>query len=83
MVQEWMWTSGTDQGQEGNFLWMSTGKPFIYTRWSAGQPDNMDRSEHCVHVWPVPNNGFGSIYWNDWHCWKELYYICEDRTMMG
>lgn len=71
----WLWTSGTDQGEEGNFFWMSTGKPIIYSKWSRPQPDNAGGRENCVHIWM--SNG---VYtWNDWLCEKKLYYICEDK----
>lgn len=74
---EWMWTSGTDQGQEGIFVWMSTGKGFTYTHWRGIQPDNAGGNENCVHVWKSEGNGFHT--WNDWICSKKLYYICEEK----
>lgn len=40
MGQEHFWTSGTDQGEEGKFFWLSNGKPITYTNWNAGEPNN-------------------------------------------
>ena len=40
MGHEHFWTSGTDQGEEGKFFWMGTGKPITYTNWNAGEPNN-------------------------------------------
>ena len=37
---EHFWTSGTDQGEEGKFVWMSTGKPLGFENWNAGEPNN-------------------------------------------
>lgn len=35
---EHFWTAGTDQGEEGSFFWMSTGRPVTFTNWNAGEP---------------------------------------------
>merc|ERR1711902_467583 len=40
MGNEHFWSSGTDQGEEGKFVWMSTGKPLTYENWNAGEPNN-------------------------------------------
>jgi hypothetical protein len=40
MGHEHFWTSGTDQGEEGKFFWMGTGKPVTYQNWNAGEPNN-------------------------------------------
>jgi hypothetical protein len=37
---EHFWTAGTDQGEEGSFFWMSTGRPVTFTNWNAGEPVN-------------------------------------------
>ena len=39
---EHFWTSGTDQGEEGKFVWMSTGKPLGFENWNAGEPNNYE-----------------------------------------
>jgi len=39
---EHFWTSGTDQGEEGKFVWMSTGKPLGWENWNAGEPNNYE-----------------------------------------
>ena len=39
---EHFWTSGTDQGEEGQFVWMSTGKPLGWENWNAGEPNNYE-----------------------------------------
>ncbi|XP_065170343.1 C-type lectin 37Da-like [Atheta coriaria] len=74
VTNEWLWTSGTDQGEEGNFFWMSTGKPITFSKWSHPQPDNAGGRENCINLW----NTDGVFTWNDWGCDNKLYYICED-----
>ncbi|XP_042861342.1 C-type lectin 37Da-like [Penaeus japonicus] len=37
---EHFWTSGTDQGEEGRFFWMSNGRPITFDNWNAGEPNN-------------------------------------------
>merc|ERR1712150_236861 len=55
MGHEHFWTSGTDQGEEGKFFWMGTGKPITYTNWNAGEPNNFQyedgEQEHCLEMW--------------------------------
>merc|ERR1712008_379205 len=46
MGHEHFWTSGTDQGEEGKFFWMGTGKPVTYQNWNAGEPNNF-QYEDC------------------------------------
>lgn len=70
-----LWTSGTDQGEKGNFFWMSTGRHFNYTKWSNSQPDNFGGIENCVHTWNID----GVTQWNNRGCDNRLYYICEDK----
>lgn len=45
---EHFWTAGTDQGEEGSFFWMSTGRPVTFTNWNAGEPVRKKR------VWQLP-----------------------------
>ena len=42
MGHEHFWTSGTDQGEEGKFFWMSTGRPITYSNYNAGEPNNFE-----------------------------------------
>ena len=32
----------TDQGEEGQFVWMSSGKPLSWENWNAGEPNNYE-----------------------------------------
>lgn len=72
--------SGTDLGKEGEFVWLSNGQPFTFTDWLPGQPNNnRDKKngqapENCVEVTNYYNYGFK---WNDQHCHRKQYFICE------
>ncbi|KAL3271946.1 hypothetical protein HHI36_022416 [Cryptolaemus montrouzieri] len=69
-----IYTSGSDLGEEGNFIWLSTGKPLNFTYWSPPQPDNAGKNEHCVEIWKLAENNY---FWNDIPCTASYYFICE------
>ncbi|XP_058834733.1 clotting factor G beta subunit-like [Topomyia yanbarensis] len=67
---------GTDLGNEGHFVWISTNKPVGYQtgylNYSPGQPDNAGGNENCLEI-----GRWGGVVWNDVPCeWKQRY-ICE------
>jgi len=78
MGHEHFWTSGTDQGEEGKFFWMSTGKPVTYENWNAGEPNNFTyengEEEHCLELWNRDGKG---LRWNDTPCSFETFFVCE------
>lgn len=75
---EHFWTSGTDQGEEGKFVWMSTGKPLGWENWNAGEPNNYEyeggEREHCLELWNRDGKG---LRWNDTPCSFETFFVCE------
>lgn len=77
-MNEHFWTSGTDQAEEGNFFWMGTGRPFTFTNWNAGEPNNFkyenNEEEHCLELWNRDGKG---LRWNDTPCSFETYFVCE------
>jgi len=78
MGHEHFWTSGTDQGEEGKFFWMSTGRPITYSNYNAGEPNNFEyedgEQEHCLEMWDRDGKGLG---WNDTPCSFQTFFICE------
>jgi len=72
------WTSGSDLGEEGKFIWMATGKPIKYTHWNAGEPNNFEydngEKEHCLEMWDRDGAG---LAWNDTPCSFETFFICQ------
>jgi len=75
---EHFWTSGTDLAQEGQFFWMSTGRPITFTNWNAGEPNNFQyengEEENCMELWNRDGKG---LKWNDSPCSFETYFVCE------
>ncbi|XP_030749953.1 mannose-binding protein C-like [Sitophilus oryzae] len=75
---EHFWTSGTDLAEEGNFFWMSTGRPITFTNWNAGEPNNFEyengEQENCLELWNRDGKG---LKWNDSPCSFETYFVCE------
>ncbi|XP_076031590.1 brevican core protein triforce isoform X2 [Oratosquilla oratoria] len=75
---EHFWTSGTDQGEEGRFFWMSNGNPITFTNWNAGEPNNFQyengEEEHCLELWNRDGKG---LKWNDSPCSFETFFVCE------
>ncbi|XP_045479170.1 perlucin-like [Harmonia axyridis] len=66
------WTSGSDLGEEGKFVWLSTGKYLNYTNWSPPQPDNSGKIENCLELWKIDR-----YIWNDIPCTNQYNFICE------
>ncbi|CAL8090819.1 unnamed protein product [Orchesella dallaii] len=75
---EHFWTSGTDQAEEGSFVWFGNGKPITFTNWNAGEPNNFKyengEEEHCLELWNRDGKG---LKWNDTPCSFETYFVCE------
>ncbi|XP_044748047.1 C-type lectin 37Db-like [Coccinella septempunctata] len=77
---EHFWTSGSDLGEEGQFVWLSTGKPFNYTYWASPQPDNDRNMENCLGFWKI---GDKTYIWNDMPCTDNFHFICEKKDCSG
>ncbi|XP_011206597.2 C-type lectin 37Db isoform X2 [Bactrocera dorsalis] len=75
-IGKFFWFGGTDLAEEGRYVSLSTGRPMIYTKFAAGQPDNY-QEEDCLHLQAF-NNIF---YMNDYPCTGDGYPICEMRRM--
>ncbi|XP_075159347.1 lectin subunit alpha-like [Haematobia irritans] len=72
-----LWIGGSDLGEEGKFVWSSTGKPFEFTNWQSQQPDNNKNDEHCVHY-----RRTSDFEWNDAQCWEKFGFICEENHFL-
>ncbi|XP_057367615.1 C-type lectin lectoxin-Enh6-like [Daphnia carinata] len=68
------WTSLTDNLNEGNWLWGSTGTGIVggYFNWAINQPDG---SGNCVHL----NDASIQGGWNDDNCANLREAICESQ----
>ena len=81
---EHFWISGTDQGEEGRFFWLSNGRPITFTNWNAGEPNNFEYEngelEHCMELWDRDGKG---MKWNDSPCSFETYFVCQVNPWPG
>jgi len=80
LLAEHFWTAGTDQGEEGKFFWVGTGRQIGFANWNAGEPNNFKyengEEEHCLELWDRDTKG---LKWNDSPCSFETYFICEKQ----
>ncbi|MBU1692860.1 MAG: hypothetical protein KKC51_02740, partial [Verrucomicrobia bacterium] len=72
MLNKEVWIGATDEGQEGNWRWL-TGETWNYTRWAGGQPNN-NGGQHYGHLWAATGNTYG---WDDVKNVIFPYYLLE------
>ncbi|XP_053382576.1 C-type lectin domain family 17, member A-like [Mercenaria mercenaria] len=77
-----VWVGGSDDAIEGRWEWIDgfshTSKPIQgYSNWYRGEPDSGDgeHEEDCMCL--VGEKGF---QWQDYHCSKHMFFICESST---
>ncbi|XP_074025540.1 C-type lectin mosGCTL-1-like [Leptinotarsa decemlineata] len=71
----WFWASGTVLADD-HWVWMSTGRPILFTNWIKNQPDNFGNNEKCLEA----RYSYESLMWNDAVCTAARYAICETTT---
>uniref|UniRef100_I3K9E3 Ladderlectin n=1 Tax=Oreochromis niloticus TaxID=8128 RepID=I3K9E3_ORENI len=64
------WLGGSDAQKEGYWFWID-GTRFRYTFWCRGEPNNLHRREHCMHM-----NFTGSKCMNDIPCNYRYPFVC-------
>ncbi|CAB3361884.1 Hypothetical predicted protein [Cloeon dipterum] len=71
------WTSGTDDGCEGNFGWCAVNKlaRSQETKWQPGEPNNYAEKENCIFLSLTKTSG--TLF--DADCSTSQMYICEAR----
>ena len=73
MLNQSVWLGATDAGSEGSWKWV-TGETFLYSRWTAGQPNNVGSRQHYLQLW----GSTGSAYtWDDQENVSLPYYLME------
>lgn len=76
---EHFWIGLTDVHNEGDWRWLASGKPALYTDWDVadGQPDNHGEGEECTII---RNAG----HWNDVDCWEHYFqFVCESAATIS
>lgn len=68
--QTLVWIGGAGRGTK--FYWVSTGKQFVYTNWSANAPFYEGDDTYCVQIgWTE------DMKWVDYWCQSLNGFICE------
>ncbi|XP_047454738.1 ladderlectin-like isoform X1 [Mugil cephalus] len=70
------WIGGSDGEEEGLYLW-SDGKPFRYSKWCPGEPNNLGpiwRRQNCMQM-----NIGGSKCWDDNYCNVRRPSVCAKK----
>lgn len=69
-----IWTSATDFGNEGVFMWMANGKHVLLNNWANGrtQPKHSDERD-CLAMFFVNS----TLKFNDYFCNTNAYFLCE------
>ena len=66
-----VWTGGTDEQEEGIWIWKHNRANMTYTKWARGEPDNHDGGQHCAVMHE------GTPEWKDRACARRYYVVCE------
>ncbi|XP_062551279.1 C-type lectin 37Db-like [Armigeres subalbatus] len=75
-----LWIGLNDLALEGRFIWHALGLGPVFTQWKKDEPNNLNQSEHCTHMWWQPtNNLFWD--WNDDGCSREFNFVCENLKL--
>lgn len=72
--QGW-YTSGSDERDEGHFVWTDTGYPYSvnYANWHMGQPNNVGNVQNCLLL----QYSDVKYEWGDVNCHDKHPFICE------
>ncbi|KAG4079873.1 hypothetical protein HA402_015004 [Bradysia odoriphaga] len=71
-----VWIGGNDLGEIHHWYWQSTGLPIKFFHWANGEPNNNGRNGRCIIL-----EYFGNLQWNDWECYYEANFLCEEISM--
>ena len=69
------WIGLSRDSNAQSFRWIDN-SALIYTNWSPGEPNNMNKNENCVVT-----NWDSHGRWNDIACSNSFYVICEFRPI--
>lgn len=68
-----LWIGMNDLNSGAGYHWQD-GSPFGFLNWSPGEPNNINRHEHCGEL---VTGGKTRGYWNDVDCNNRRGYICK------
>ncbi|XP_063405603.1 C-type lectin domain family 4 member K-like [Mytilus trossulus] len=70
------WLDGTDESEEGVWVWATSGQKFTINDWHSSEPNNYGDAENCLNM--HKNHDY---QWNDAGCSQRLSYICKKPLM--
>ncbi|XP_052694596.1 neurocan core protein-like [Crassostrea angulata] len=70
---EKVWTGGSDQINEKDFIWSNSRNSVNHTQWSPREPNDIGHYENCIEMYA--SNGM----WNDIPCTSMNPFICEKQ----
>lgn len=68
-----VWTVGSDQINEKDFIWSNSRNSVNLTQWSPKEPNDIGHYENCIEMYA--SNGM----WNDIPCTSMNPFICEKQ----
>uniref|UniRef100_A0A182NHZ5 C-type lectin domain-containing protein n=1 Tax=Anopheles dirus TaxID=7168 RepID=A0A182NHZ5_9DIPT len=82
-----MWISLNDIGDEGQYVWASTGERLSFSHWRSGEPNNLRhgcQDEDCVVLTHYPNLNVHFSF-DDRPCtdvsWHKAFQVCRSQGM--
>ena len=63
-----IWLGASDTTNEGVWIWETSRKNMIISNWRAGEPNNVERAEHCLLI---------QHQWVDYPCSSKRGYVCQ------
>ncbi|XP_061171069.1 macrophage mannose receptor 1-like [Saccostrea echinata] len=66
------WVGGTDIVTEGDWKWITSQKPVMYSDWYPGKPSDFHHNVNCLEL--LHNYQY---HWNDQDCHVVNHFICE------
>ncbi|XP_017003219.2 lithostathine-like [Drosophila takahashii] len=68
LLDDPLWTSGTDLASNNNWVWFSKGRALNYRNFQNGYPNNYSQ---CLSI-----NGITGLWVNE-ECSQQRYFVCE------
>nr|XP_045610112.1 galactose-specific lectin nattectin-like isoform X1 [Procambarus clarkii] len=69
----YFWVGGTDEGAEGSWHWVKSGRSIDAADWLFSRPDNRAGNEHCLEI---VMSDYPGLY-NDETCSVSQRFICQ------
>ncbi|KAF7273839.1 salivary C-type lectin 2-like [Rhynchophorus ferrugineus] len=72
------WIFATNLDEKKAYYWLNSGRRLLYSNFSAGQPDNYNNMENCLHVFHTTPGRFA---WNDIPCNSNIRFLCQHNQV--